>query len=69
MTDQVKREPLYQVWATETKTGKMVPIPHFPRIGKEQAEAWAALVREHIDKGNVKDYADPKAVIHLGQLI
>lgn len=66
MTDQVKREPLYQVWAIETKTGNMVPMPQFPRIGKEQAEEWAALVRTHISNGNVKNYSDPKALLHLG---
>ena len=66
MNDQVKREPLYQVWAIETKTGNMVPMPYFPRIAKEQAEEWVALVREHIMNGNVKDWSDPQALLHLG---
>jgi len=61
----VKREPLYQVWATETKTGNLVPMPFFPRIEKGQAEVWAQLARDKIREGKLKEYSDPHIALHL----
>lgn len=63
--DDVKREPLYQVWATETKTGKLVPAPMFPRVMKEVAEEYVATMKSMIMAGHEKRYTEPQALIHL----
>jgi len=68
MEEVLQREPLYQVWAVETKTGKPVPVPFFPRMKKEVVEEYAATMRMQIALGNEKRYSDPKAVLHLGDL-
>ena len=61
----IKREPLYQVWAEETKTGKMVAVPIFPRALKENVEEWVGLMQEQIRLGNEKRYSNPQAALHL----
>lgn len=63
--DAQKKEPLYQVWAEETKTGQLVPVPMFPRVMKETAEELAATMKEMILLGHEKRYANPQALIHL----
>ena len=68
MAEAVKREPLYQVWATDVETGKPVAVPFFPRIQKEVAEELAATMRMQIALGKEKRYSDPKALLHLGGL-
>ena len=68
MKTETKREPLYQVWATEVETGNQVPMPFFPRVMKEVAEEYAATVRMMIATGKEKRYSDPMAVLHLGIL-
>lgn len=68
MEEVLQREPLYQVWATDVKTGKPVAVPFFPRIKKEVAEEYAATMRMMIAQGKEKRYSDPKAVLHLGGL-
>ena len=61
----IKREPLYQVYAEETKTGKLVAVPMFPRALKVNAEEWVALMQEQIRLGNEKRYSNPQAAMHL----
>lgn len=61
----IRREPLYQVWAEETETGKLVPVPFFPRIGRESAEEFASLMRQMIAQGKETRYSQPQAVLHL----
>lgn len=69
MTTQIdKREPLYQVWATETATNNLVAVPMFPRAMKEAAEMWVSDMERMIREGKEKRYADPKALPHLGML-
>ena len=63
-----RREPLYQVWATETKTGKLVPVPYFPRAMKPVAEEWVSLMKQAIASGKYTAYSDPKALLHLATL-
>ena len=63
-----ERDPLYQVWATRTDTGEMVPIPFFPRVIKEVADRFVSDVREQIRVGNEKRFADPQALAHLTSL-
>ena len=65
MEQGLRREPLYQVMATEVSTGELVAMPMFPRIGKEVAEEFAATVRTMILQGKEKRYADPQAVLLL----
>lgn len=65
MNEVVRRAPLYQVWATDVKTGKLVVVPFFPRIAKEVAEEYAATMRLMIAAGKEKRYSDPQALIHL----
>ena len=67
MEQGLHREPLYQVMATETSTGNLVPMPMFPRIGKEAAEEFVATVRTMIVQGKEKRYADPHAALLLTQ--
>lgn len=64
----IRREPLYQVWAEETATGKLVAVPFFPRMGKDAVEEFASLMREQIAKGKETRYSKPEAVLHLGNL-
>ena len=65
MEQGLRREPLYQVMATETSTGKLVAMPMFPRIGKEAADEFCATVRTMILQGKEMRYADPQAVLLL----
>lgn len=65
MDIQTKREPLYQVWATETKTGQLVPVPMFPRVMKEVADEYVGTMESMIKLGHEKRYADPQALVHL----
>ena len=62
------REPLYQVWAEETDTGKLVAVPYFPRAMQQAAEEWASLMRQMIAQGKEKRYSNPQARLHLGNL-
>jgi len=62
------REPLFQVWATETKTGQLVAVPFFPRVMKEVAEEYVATMKSMISLGKEKRYADPQALPHLGTI-
>ena len=63
--DAQKKEPLYQVWAEDTKTGKLVAAPMFPRAVKELVEEWGNIMREQIRLGNEKRYIDPQVVLHI----
>lgn len=65
MEEQIKREPLYQVWATETKTGQLVAVPMFPRVIKESAENFVQTMKDQIALGNEKRYVEPQALLHL----
>lgn len=65
MDNQTKREPLYQVWATETKTGNLVAVPYFPRAMKEVTEEWVATMKGMIALGNEKRFTDPQSLVHL----
>jgi hypothetical protein len=69
MTTQTQREPLYQVWATETATGKLVAVPFFPRVRQEAADEFVASMVSMIRLGKEKRYADPQALPHLGELV
>lgn len=60
-----QREPLYQVWAIELATKKLVPVPFFPRIAKEVAEEFASNMRMMIAAGKEKRYSDPQALVHI----
>jgi hypothetical protein len=62
------REPLYQVWAIDTKTGQLVPVPFFPRVMKRTAEEWVSLMKMAIATRDYKDFADPRALLHMGNL-
>ena len=62
-----EKEPLYQVWATEVRTNKLVAVPFFPRVAKTGAEKFAGTMREQIAKGNEKRYADPQALLHINR--
>ena len=64
----IKREPLYQVWAEDTETGQLVVVPYFPRIAQAVAEEWVGLMNQAISSGKLKKYANPKAILHLGNL-
>jgi len=64
--NEIKREPLYQVWATETKTGQLVPMPMFPRVMLETAEEYVSTVKAMISTGKEKRYTEPQALRHLG---
>lgn len=64
-TAGTRREPLYQVWAEETATGKLVVVPFFPRIAQEVAEEWAATMRAMIALGKEKRYSNPRALLHI----
>ena len=59
-------EPLYQVWATETKTGQLVPVPFFPRAIKDAVTVFQLEMRRMIREGKEKRYADPQVLVHLG---
>lgn len=65
MEEQIKREPLYQVWATETKTGQLVAVPMFPRMIKEAAENFVQTMKDQIALGNEKRFVEPQALLHL----
>ena len=68
MEEVLQREPLYQVWATEIETGKLVAVPFFPRMKKEVIEEYTATMRMMIAQGKEKRYSNPEAVLHLGGL-
>ena len=59
------REPLYQVWATDTETGKPVPVPYFPRMRQDVVEEFAATMRMMIAAGKEKRYSNPEALRHI----
>ena len=61
----IKREQLFEVWAEETETGKLVQVPFFPRIGQESAEEFAGLMRKMIAEGKEKRYSNPQTVPHI----
>ena len=63
--DNAQKAPLYQVWATETATGKPVPVPFFPRMAKEVVEEYASCMRMAIASGNEKRYSNPEVLQHL----
>lgn len=65
MNDTLQREPLFQVWATETKTGNLVAVPMFPRVIKEAAEGFVSDMKRMIQQGHEKRYSDPQALEHL----
>jgi len=60
-----KREQLYQVWAEETATGRLIPVPAFPRMGKEAVDMFAETIRSLIACGKLKTYANPQVVPHI----
>lgn len=64
--ETIRTQSLYQVWATETKTGKLVAVPFFPRVIQEAAVKFVADMNSQIRKGREKRYADPVALLHLG---
>lgn len=64
--DQIKNEPLYQVWATEIQSGKLVPMPMFPRVMKDVADEYASTVRMMIAAGKETRYKDPESILYLG---
>jgi len=68
MAEVTQREPLYQVWAIERATGKLVAVPFFPRIAKEVAEEFAATMRMEIALGHETRYSDPEALLHIRTL-
>lgn len=65
MAEVTQREPLYQVWAIERATGKLVAVPNFPRIAKVVADEFAAALRMQIALGNETRYSDPEALLHI----
>ena len=65
MSEVMQRAPLYQVWAIERATDKLVVVPFFPRIAKEVAEEFAATMRMQIALGNETRYSDPEALLHI----
>jgi len=60
-----KREPLYQVYAEETKTGNLVAVPMFPRAMKVNTDEWVNLMEEQIRLGNEKRYVKPQSALLL----
>lgn len=65
MAEVTQREPLYQVWAIERASGKLVAVPFFPRIAKAVAEEFAATMRIQIALGKETRYSDPEALLHI----
>jgi hypothetical protein len=66
MSENVRKvEPLFQVMATERKTGQLVAMPMFPRVMKETADEYVQTVKMMIAAGKEKRYADP----HVAQLL
>jgi hypothetical protein len=61
-------EPLYQVWAENTETGALEPVPFFPRVMQATAEEYAATMRKMIALGKERRYSNPKALLHLATL-
>lgn len=61
---ETQREPLYQVWVTDTSSGDLVAI--FPKVNKEAAEQFRSVVAEQIRLGTVKFMSDPHIAAHLG---
>lgn len=66
MNSPGKMHDLYQVYATEVKTGSLVPFPKFPRADKKAVDMWANVLTEQIRLGRVKDYKNPQVVLYLG---
>lgn len=64
--ETIGTQKLYQVWATETKTGQLVAVPFFPRVMQEAALKFVQDMNSQIRKGREKRYADPVAMLHLG---
>lgn len=64
----IKRDPLYQVWATRTDTGELVVVPCFPRVIREVADEFVTTMRAQIVAGNEKRYAEPQALAHLSTI-
>lgn len=65
MEDQVKREPLYQVWVIENKTGALIPFPFFPRVMKDVADEYVGVIKSMISTGKEKRYTEPQALVHM----
>lgn len=57
------KEQLYQVWATDTATGQLIPI--FPKATKEAVEQWVSVVNEQIRLGKCKALSDPHVAAHI----
>lgn len=60
-----KREPLYQVYAEETKSGNLVAVPMFPRAMKVNTDEWVNLMEEQIRLGHEKRYVKPQSALLL----
>ncbi len=67
-SDKGFKEPLYQVWAEEVGTGRLVAVPCFPRVMKEVADEYASTMRMMIAQGKEKRYSSPQVLLHLGNL-
>lgn len=65
MENSTKRDPLYQVWAEEVSTGKLVPAPMFPRVVKEVADEYASTMSMMIAAGKEKRYSQPQVLLHI----
>jgi hypothetical protein len=61
-------DPLFQVWATRTDTGELVPVPFFPRVVRQVADEFVTTMRAQIATGNEKRFAEPQALVHLSTL-
>ena len=65
MDEVIEKGPLYQVWATETRTNKMVAVPFFPRMDQKSIERFVGDMNEMIAKGHEKRYSDPHAILYV----
>jgi len=66
MNEPKKTRELYQVFATEVKTGQLVAVPMFGKSHKKACDLWANTMTDMINKGFEKRYRDPLVALDMG---
>jgi hypothetical protein len=66
MNEPKKKHELYQVYATEVKSGQLVAVPMFGKSHKKACDLWANTMTDMIAKGFEKRYRDPQVAMYLG---
>lgn len=66
MNEPKKTHELYQVYATEVSTSKLVAVPMFGKSHKKACDLWANTMADMIVKGHEKRYKDPQVALYLG---